>query len=369
MSESELSDSEARDLQEIEQNRRRSLDQEDRAPSEEGSLKRNSSVTAKLGLKAKSSFGFRKRGSRPSSSSSTTIDPDKTPPAASIPGSPNTFGRFHGPGPTPAQSAYIQRILSAPPNTHQVEDPLAKLRAANAGEGTSVNDKTVALTGLEESLKAFTSVEVLEGDNAFACRKCWKVKTGRYSNNHATVPEEDESAEGLSSSRQAPPSISVVGSDSGSEVGIPAPDEQRLGRASSVASRASAASLSHRTPSPLRRLVEEQEQSPEESLKQSYADSFLSTDSAQAADAEGEQSDGLSDTSSSDDEPPPPTNLTVGVRPKMPNRRKSSHFVMRRAFKRYLIAQPPEVLVFHFKRFKQMHKSGLTFTSFYDLKK
>jgi ubiquitin carboxyl-terminal hydrolase 16/45 len=42
---------------------------------------------------------------------------------------------------------------------------------------------------------------------------------------------------------------------------------------------------------------------------------------------------------------------------------------MRRAFKRYLIAKAPEMLVFHLKRFKQSTKTGLTFTSFYDLKK
>ena len=53
----------------------------------------------------------------------------------------------------------------------------------------------------------------------------------------------------------------------------------------------------------------------------------------------------------------------------MPARKKSSHFIMRRAFKRYLIAKAPEVLVFHFKRFKQTQKAIMAFTNFYDLKK
>ena len=304
MSESELSDNETRDHQETERNRRRSMDHDDEE-------KRSSS---KFGLKA--GFGFRKKGSRPNSSSSSLVDADRTPPATSIPGSPNTFSRPHGPGPTPAQSAYIQRILSTPP----AEDPLAKLRAANAGEGVSANEKS--LTGLEESLQAFTSVEVLEGDNAFACRKCWKVKTGKYQNNHATVPEEDESVEVSTA-----PSI-VIDSDTSSD---------RIGRADSITS-------VQRTHSPLRQLI---------------------TDRPDSIHSSQGETDGLSD-SSSDDEPPP-VGLS-GVRPK-PTRRKSSHFVMRRAFKRYLIAQAPEVLVFHFKRFKQTHKSGLTFTSFYDLKK
>jgi ubiquitin carboxyl-terminal hydrolase 16/45 len=76
--------------------------------------------------------------------------------------------------------------------------------------------------------------------------------------------------------------------------------------------------------------------------------------------------DGLSDTDTSDEEQPD-TAIHIG-RPK-PTRRQSSHFVMRRAFKRYLFAKSPEVLIFHFKRFKQTHKTSMMFTSFYDLKK
>lgn len=377
MSESELSDSETRAKrnEDDERNRRKSMDHDDRNSFDDNSssVTRHSSISSKFGLKNKPSFGFKKKPSRPSSSSSSSIaDPDKTPPAVSIPGSPNTFNRLHGPGPTHAQSAYIQRILSAPPtNHHQGEDPLAKLRAANAGEGINVNQTaTTTLTGLEESLKAFTSVEVLEGDNAFACRKCWKVKSGKYQHSHATVLEEDESVENLApsitSSKTAPPSISIVGSDTASEASVPLPNSDgRLGRAGSSGSRFN--SSIQRAPSPLRRLVE-QDQDPAQSAQTSYAASAISADSGALADPEEELDDGLSDTSDSDDEPPP-ADLPVGVRPKMPNRRKSSHFVMRRAFKRYLIAQSPEVLVFHFKRFKQTNKSGLSFTSFYDLKK
>lgn len=124
------------------------------------------------------------------------------------------------------QSAYIERILT--PHEHGSD-------------------------GLVESLRQFTSVELLEGDNAFACKKCWK---------NARDPG--------------------------------------------------------------------------------------------ARDA--------SDSEASDEEPP-----SLPVRPQ-PNRRKSTHFVLRRAYKRYMIASPPEILVFHLKRFRQTQK-GLAFTSFYDLKK
>jgi ubiquitin carboxyl-terminal hydrolase 16/45 len=130
-----------------------------------------------------------------------------------------------------AQSAYMERILT--PHEHETRD------------------------GLVESLRQFTSVELLEGDNAFACKRCWKI-----SRDHSVQEEPDD--------------------DPGS---------------------------------------------------------------------------------ASDEEPP---TLPVG-RPH-PSRRKSTHFVLRRAYKRYMIASSPEILVFHLKRFRQTQK-GLAFTSFYDLKK
>jgi len=363
-----MSDNDDRHRNDGDRSRRQSMDQDDR-PEDANGVRRNSSISSKFGIKAKPSFSFGKKKTRTNSSStsvSSVVDLDKTPPAISIPGSPNTFSRHHGPGPTPAQNAYIQRILSGDHTTHS-DDPLAKLRAANAGEGIAVNaQKTSNLTGLEESLKAFTSVEVLEGDNAFACRKCWRIKTGKYKSTHETVLEEDESALGLASPRPGAPSISIVSSDSGSEVGAGEPDH-RLGRASSVASRSSALSQPPRAPSPLRHVAGSE--TSESAMEKSYATSAISADSSSIVpETSDDASDGLSDSSSSDDEPIP-ADLPVGVRPKMPTRKPSSHFTMRRAFKRYLIAQAPEVLVFHFKRFRQTQKSGLTFTSFYDLKK
>lgn len=399
------------------------MDQDDRPivhDSNSNGVRRNSSVIASL----KGGFGFNKgrrdskdkdkKSSRPSSSSSSSIvDPDKTPPATSIPGSPNTpahhrsllglHGSSHGPGPTPAQAAYISRILAGPNGgQHHHDDPLARLHAANSGDGAALHSLDIpADSGLEESLRNFTSVEVLEGENAFACRKCWKVKSGKYQNHHNTLYEEPEleTSPHLRSSKAPPPSISIVsGSESDlarSQSSLPVGEERRLGRASSTTSRSSAAQ-SQRAPSPLRRVLESgdnddvavQGDSPviapsaasvfssesggladQESLATVDVPTLDIPDHAGALDGEDDgESDGLSE-SSSEDEPPPQMDLPVGsMRPK-PTRRKSSHFVMRRAFKRYLIAKAPEVLVFHFKRFKQTHKSGLTFTSFYDLKK
>jgi ubiquitin carboxyl-terminal hydrolase 16/45 len=243
-----------------------------------------------------------------------------------------------------------------------------------------------------DSLKAFTSVEVLEGENAFACKKCWKIKTGKYKDAQPPLREKDEdglelhrgaasvtrdssglfASASFTSDRQAPPSISILGSDGDSDGRTSPADDRSLARATSLASNTSHSAVL-RAPSPLRRQIVQFDadlpvaRSPEVvSLDSSRSDAAVSLD----PDAEGDpESDGLSDRDSSEDEEPPKPNVLPVGRPKLPPRRKSTHFVMRRAFKRYLIAKAPEVLVFHFKRFRQTTKTGLTFTSFYDLKK
>jgi ubiquitin carboxyl-terminal hydrolase 16/45 len=407
-----MSDTELSDTEPQERDRRLSLNHDDRA---EGSLSRNSSLKT-FGLRNKKSFSFGKKKpekvSRPGSSnssttlpavpSSTSVDHDRGSFSTSGPSSPVVSARMsnthiHGVGPTAAQMAYIHRILAPPPNAAEI-DPLTKLRAANANSGeippaSSANGTSTANeTGLEESLRAFTSVEVLEGENAFACKRCWKIKSGRYKGREATLPEEDESAielmdstpnspeisaTGLQARRQAPPSISIASSETSSIVTSPVgQDDGRLGRAPSVASRSSASAQNIRAPSPLRRQVEVDDSTRSisnmtlNSSIDSHSGSHL-TDTEAASTAVGvgrldSDDDGLSDTDTSDEEQPD-TTIHIG-RPK-PTRRQSSHFVMRRAFKRYLFAKAPEVLIFHFKRFKQTQKTSMMFTSFYDLKK
>lgn len=418
-----MSDTEMSDTEPQERDRRLSLDQDDRYHESSGGLSRNSSIGGKtFGIRNKKSFSFGRKkadkdskGSRPGSSSSSLPTgpgggagapslPDQAAERASLassaPSSPvvsaRTTHHAHGVGPTPAQMAYIHRILAPPPNAAEI-DPLAKLRAANNGDGLAANHNSPATeTGLEESLKAFTSVEVLEGENAFACKRCWKIKSGKYKGREATLPEEDEtalemldstptspevSALGLRSTHNAPPSIAIADSEPPSGVTSPAgQDNSRLGRAGSVASRSSASAQNVRAPSPLRQQVDVDVNATTRSISnmtissnesQSRLDAPPnlsigppSTDGAGAGDET--EDDGLSDTDTSDEDQPD-TAISIG-RPK-PHRRQSSHFIMRRAFKRYLIAKAPEVLIFHFKRFKQTHKTSMMFTSFYDLKK
>lgn len=98
------------------------------------------------------------------------------------------------PKPTAEQSAYIRRVLAEVPGPSPSPLPL-QLRWAQPGvpstvPATPVNvspatqslaqlqlQSTVdqTLTDLYECLRGFTSVEVLEGENSFACRNCWKL--------------------------------------------------------------------------------------------------------------------------------------------------------------------------------------------------
>lgn len=365
MSETELSDTETRESQP----RRDSMDQDDRPG--EASLSRSTTAKGFGGLKNKSSFSFRRKPSKPSTSTNSPIAPpsDPIPPVPSHDSvhSHHSRSKSISIGPTAAQSAYIQRILSGSAATEHV-DPLAKLHAANHSDVPPVS--VPADYGLVESLKAFTSVEVLEGDNAFACRKCWKVKSGRYVGHEETVHEVNEDELGNSSpplvptNVTAPPAISIMSDSASDRILSPGEESDRLtGRTSSINSRTSGSqSATSRAPSPLRNRADPSDRS--FATTQSAGQTFASSDSA----VTGSGSDGLSDSDSSDNAPPPLSELPIG-RPKLPARRKSMHSVLRRAYKRYLIAKAPEVLVFHFKRFRQTHKSGLTFTSFYDLKK
>lgn len=393
------------------------MDHDDRRSDSGSAVSRNSSIKTSFGLKNKPSFSFGKKKkedlsqahARPGSSSSSQsqVAPPEIEKASAaesngstVPGSPGGWKHAHAPGPTPAQSAYIQRILANQANAETI-DPLAKLRAANNGEGLAVNGTSPinGEYGLIDCLKQFTSVEVLEGENSFACKKCWKIKSGRYAQteHEPTVQEEDEDGEErdemsafgsnlLSRRRATAPSISIM-SDTSSESHIPSVDDRISFRHPSVASHASG---NIRAPSPLRRQIPDTSTSPnntnpllpvdtislssssrytDTATQESGADADIEVDPEVIEDETEDVSDGLSDTSDESDiafDRSP--QLPVG-RPRMAPRRKSTHFVHRRAFKRYLIAKAPEVLVFHLKRFRQTQKTSLIMTSFYDLKK
>lgn len=364
-------------------------------------------------------FSRRKRAhSRPSSASSSvnatpTLEAEKThtvPPSPSLLSERLRHHHFHNKRqatPTPAQAAYIARIL-APPQAAEQQDPIAKLRAAQNGSGPVNSEPPKVETGLERCLREFTTVEILEGSNAFACHKCWRIKHGRYDHHEATVKEEDENIvpgdstpslstsagpplkhpEGstknsshseemansveqallLSSPRLPPPSISIR---PGSASDSPTPHNgrsDRVGRNPSLGSVSGAGDPDTRAHSPLKRQIEDDDTLVDLMASTHVDQSFAYQDSnsgsiilpseadtgedADARDRSESESDDLSDSESESE----------GESGK-PKRKKSKHFVMGRAYKRYLISKSPEVLVFHLKRFKQLSSAFNTFAS------
>ena len=377
-----VSDTELSDTEPKEKDRRYSLDVDER-PSEASLARAGSSKS--FGIKSKA-FSFRRRKPANSTSSLPAVDgePERTPPGSpSLPASPIIPKEGTTISPSPAHAAYIQRILAMPglDNT----DPLARLKAANMGDHPASGSKPEL--GLIESLKAFTSVEVLEGENAFACRRCWKIKHGRFrgpKSHDAGAPpfglRNLESPEPLSV--QAPfiaPSISVIASDDSLPTTI---ESSQLDRTSSLSSRQSRSSLSLRTPSPLRMQATPSDPSTvssDASTAMTSLDSYVPAvdNGISALATTGDTTDGLSDSDTTSEEELPL--VLVEPTPDVDKKTKKSkdavqpprepHFIKRRAFKRYLVAKTPEILVIHFKRFKQAHKTSLLLTSFYDLKK
>ncbi|KAL1406772.1 hypothetical protein Q8F55_006177 [Vanrija albida] len=432
--------------------------------NEQSGLGRSASMSKTFGgLKGRTSFSFRRKGGRSVSGAEkengATSDTSAASTSTAQPSEPSLIlepvaegdsaqagtsstpsekshahhhhHHHHQAGPTPAQAAYIQRILYGPPGAPESHDPIAKLRAAHAGElgvGAGKPD-----SGLVDSLKAFTSVEVLEGENAFACRKCWKIKNGYYRDKSGArnwrrerkhgdghKSETDHPTEvllspasstsllspALSTSMLSPAASSGLLSPSpikhSAPLPIPQADDDRPGRPR-LAGRSPGIV---RAPSPLRQRIEKEDDhehipiSRFDTTKSSETTISLSslntTSSAETqtsstktvptldtiptidigAEADGEcesESDGLSNTDTEDESTPSlpkpsPSGRSGFFHYSRKDPAKDKNFILRRAFKRYLIAEAPETLVFHLKRFKQTGKSGM-YSNFSTLKK
>ncbi|KAH9941094.1 cysteine proteinase [Epithele typhae] len=109
--------------------------------------------------------------------------------------------------------AYLRRILA---DVHPVTgNPLSLLHQVISGSSigaspAAANSAAVAtqalwaklghLPGIEECLRMFTAVEVLDGENMVGCHRCWKVANGTYKprvrENGEIIPEDDSDTEG-----------------------------------------------------------------------------------------------------------------------------------------------------------------------------
>ncbi|CCM00727.1 uncharacterized protein FIBRA_02767 [Fibroporia radiculosa] len=90
------------------------------------------------------------------------------------------------PKPTRQEAAYLKQLLADVQNPSA--NPLSILHQAFVAGGHSVHITPAAaawakighLPGIEECLRMFTAVELLDGENMVGCRRCWKIANGTY---------------------------------------------------------------------------------------------------------------------------------------------------------------------------------------------
>ncbi|OBZ78363.1 Ubiquitin carboxyl-terminal hydrolase 16 [Grifola frondosa] len=133
-----------------------------------------------------------------------------------------------------AESSYLRHILA---DVHPSSgNPLAMLQHAFAGTGTNGVPSSPSLSaqalwaklghmpGIEECLRMFTAVEIMEGDNMVGCHRCWKIANGTYRpRRKAEVDEneagsESEQSEADEEKRGKPVSVTAAESAQGATV-------------------------------------------------------------------------------------------------------------------------------------------------------
>lgn len=96
------------------------------------------------------------------------------------------------PKPSRAQSAFLRRLLADVPSSSST--PFALFRGNSSNSIHDLADARTYFNGigkvgvglggqaqsLEDCLRMFTSVEVLDGENMVGCHRCWKIERGEY---------------------------------------------------------------------------------------------------------------------------------------------------------------------------------------------
>lgn len=292
----------------------------------------------------------------------------------------------------PSQAAYILRILGA---HNPTASPLSNRALAST---TSFSDQTQQggtlgqnpNTGLTDCLKQFTAVEVLEGENAFACKKCWRWENPRSDGRpwrrggeHAGE-DEDEDGESVRSAVSDDGGVPIGGSSGGLDaiadvdeatehvatlngidlealhLGEPPHHEATTtthnGYHGSIPT-ISQTPISPDTESPPSLAVPQKTSAslapPLVKLNHRPANtrgiSFTQHQNPEFEPAYASESDESEDEGSS-----------IGAGSASSG---GPRHVLRKAFKRYLIVHPPAILVFHLKRFQQIY-GGKNFNPF-----
>ncbi|KAJ7698621.1 hypothetical protein B0H17DRAFT_1196724 [Mycena rosella] len=333
------------------------------------------------------------------------------------------------PKPTAGEAAYLRQILA---DVSTGSDTWLKL-----GGG---------LPGVEECLRMFTSVEVLDGENMVGCRRCWKIANGEYVPRVPRPDEErtcedgdseDSAASPVAPTVEAPhhrPSLptsmstplitmyslpNIKTAESASSLPLVTPpsssSDSALGQShfgdetDTTTTPPSSASSSHslplspddevttppatvtiipptpsmdtfdadgeRAPSTLGSVTETVEMPP------THLDGVGNPDPLDAnalrpprPQHQRHYSDESTDGSSGDEsdvsvastQPSPAASVSASVSdaaPRTKPTKKPKPVIMRPAYKRYLIAVPPPVLVIHLKRFQQVSKTMISFSN------
>lgn len=105
---------------------------------------------------------------------------------------------------SPAETEYLRRILAdiTPASSTNPFDILKPTFHSGSSRSVSAGSATPAaqnlwlslsqFSGIEECLRMFTAVEVLDGENMVGCRRCWKIANGVYpSKQPVSEPDED----------------------------------------------------------------------------------------------------------------------------------------------------------------------------------
>ena len=135
--------------------------------------------------------------SRPSAPSPTTKDHDAksgsrepSPSRHGIARLPTLRGRSpKPPQPSMAETEYLRKILAdvtpaSSTNPFDILKPAfhqsGNQRAVSTGSAQNLWLSMSQFSGIEECLRLFTAVEVLDGENMVGCRRCWKIANGVY---------------------------------------------------------------------------------------------------------------------------------------------------------------------------------------------
>ncbi|KAJ7059225.1 hypothetical protein C8F01DRAFT_1026539 [Mycena amicta] len=327
------------------------------------------------------------------------------------------------PKPTAGEAAYLRQIL------------------ADVASGSGAGDAAAAwlklgggLPGVEECLRMFTAVEVLDGENMVGCRRCWKIANGEYvpkvrpedygppevdSEDSADSPVVSTSASQTPIHRPSLPtsistpviptlysrSIDISSGDSASSLPLvtpPSSSSQFSGDDTDTMTPPSSASSVQSLPISSSSEHDQQVQTPpatkvtiipptpaagsvafDVTVTEVGGESSLDsiTEGVEGSEAglhppqlhhhrnlsSDESTDGSSgeesDVSAASSTPPDAEKAHQPVPspgPKPANSKKAPKpVIMRPAYKRYLIATPPPVLVIHLKRFQQISKNAM----------